>query len=284
MRQRSLWRTAALLMMVSAPAQGADVPTNLGEATAIPHVGEAGQRGYQTFTREPMHRAFAIAPGGTWSWVSGSATTELAEGEALGACRENTAQPCQIYAVDDQVVLDQTAWAASWDLHLSAEQIAQAPVGIGRGNRFPDLALTAPDGRAMSVSQLKGKPVFVHFWGSWCPPCQAEFLDLQKLYDAVGADGSVAFVLVQARESIAKSQNWMDKRGLTMPLHDSGHQGRTDTAFTLADGISVDHRRLALAYPSSYVLDADGLVVYRQAGPGERWLEYEPLLRHLTRP
>ena len=255
---------------------------NSDAQATIPHVNEAGRNGYKTFTQAPSHRAYAIAPGGAWSWVSGSATPELAESEALDACRQTTTQPCQLYAVDDQVVFDKDAWAAAWDLHLSPEQIAQAPVGIGRGNRFPDLALTTPDGRAVTLSQLKGKPVFVHFWGSWCPPCQAEFTDLQKLYDALASDDVISFVLVQARESIAKSQGWMTKRGFTMPLHDSGHQGRADRTFTLADGATVDHRRLATIYPSTYILDADGMVVFGQTGPGERWLEYEALLRHLA--
>ena len=268
----------AAWIALAVPAQGAD----LGDGTAIPQVNAAGEAGYRAFADTPAHRAFAIAPGGTWAWVSGGATVELAEADALNACRQYTEQPCHLYAVDAQVVFDETAWAASWDLHMDADDVAEAPVGTGRGNRFPDLALTTSDGRAITLSDMRGKPVFLHFWGSWCPPCQAEFADLQKLHDALASDGSVAFVLVQGRESFAKSRRWASKRGFTMPLYDSGHQGQGEKSFRLADGAPLDDRRLASVYPTTYVLDAAGLVVFHQAGPGARWEQYEKLIRHIA--
>lgn len=249
---------------------------------ALPHIGAAGQAGYLEFNAVPQHKAFAIAPGGAWSWVSGKSSTEAAEAEALSACRQSTQQPCQLYASDDQVVFDEAAWTASFDLHLSAAQVAAAPLGIRRGDRLPDLALSAPDGRAVTLEDFRGKPVFLHFWGSWCPPCQSEFVDLQKLYDALKGDNTVAFVLVQGREPIAKSKRWAAKHGFTLPLYDSGHQGRSDKAFPLSNGSLLDHRRLAPAYPSTYILDANGLVVFRQAGAGKHWEQYEKLIRHIA--
>lgn len=254
----------------------------LGDGTKIPHINEEGRAGYQAFAATPMHRAFAIAPGGAWAWVSGSATEEVAALDALNACRQYTEQTCQLYAVNDRVVFDETAWTSSWDLHMDTAGVANAPVGIGRGGRFPDLALTSPDGRPLTLSELRGRPVFLHFWGSWCPPCQTEFADLQKLYNTLKDDDVVSFVLVQGRESIAKSRRWAKKHNFTMPLYDSAHQGRADKSFRLADGTSLADRRLASAYPTTYVLDASGLVVFHQAGAGKRWEQYEKLIRHIA--
>ena len=269
---------AISVLHLSAPTMA----EGLGDGAHVPHIDDKGRAGYQAFSDQPPHRAFAIAPGGIWAWVSGSATEEVAGSDALAACRQYTQQPCHLYAVNDQVVLDETAWVASWNLRMDGAAIAEAPVGTGRGNRFPDLALTAPDGRAVTLSDLRGKPVFLHFWGSWCPPCQSEFKDLQKLYNAMADDGAVTFVLVQGREPIARSRRWTSKHNFTMPLYDSGHRGRSDKSFRMADGVSINDRRLASSYPTTYVLDANGMVVFHQAGAGERWEQYEGLLRHIT--
>ena len=269
---------AAWMLHVPVPTKAAA----LGDGNQVPHIGEEGRAGYLKFAASPSPRAFAIAPGGAWSWVSGSATKEVAELDALNACRQYTEQTCHVYAVDDQVVFDETAWTSSWGLHMDASEVAKAPVGIGRGQRFPDLALTSPAGRPVLLSDLRGSPVFLHFWGSWCPPCQTEFADLQKLYNAIKNDGVASFVLMQGRESIAKSRRWTSRHKFAMPLYDSGHQGRGDKSFRLANGTLLADRRLASAYPTTYVLDANGLVVFHQAGVGKRWEQYENLIRRLT--
>lgn len=260
------------------------IPTHavaLDGKRTIPHLNEAGHQGFQKFNAAPTHRAFAIAPGGVWAWVSDGATPDVAKAEALKACRHLTEQPCHIYAVNDQVLFDENMWQKSWVLNTRADD--DSPVGLGRGRQFPNLVLTAPDGRSMTLKGLRGKPVFLHFWGSWCPPCQTEFVDLQKLYDALVGDDAITFVLVQGRESIAKSKRWVRKNGFTMPLFDSGHQGRGDKSFHLAGGEMVADRRLASVYPSTYILDANGIVVFRQTGPEEQWEQYETLLRNLAR-
>jgi len=256
--------------------------TEVGDNAQPSHLNAAGQDGYGEFMAAPPHRAFAIAPGGAWAWVSGSTTADIAEAEALAACRKHTKQTCQLYATDEQVIFDEATWNAAWDLHFDKIQVSKARFGTGRGDRFPDLALTTPNGEVVTLSQLEGKVVFLHFWGSWCPPCQSEFEDLQELYTALEKDDRIAFVFVQGRESISKSRRWAKKRGFTMPLHDSGHQGRGDKSFHLGDGTTLSDRRLTSVYPSTYVLDANGIITFHQAGPGEQWTQYENLLRHLS--
>ncbi|MDH5187360.1 MAG: TlpA family protein disulfide reductase [Rhodospirillaceae bacterium] len=281
-KQSYLFSFAVMLVIMLANLSVPSHAASLGDGNQIPHIGDAGRADYLKFTSAPLPRAFAIAPGGVWAWVSGGDTKELTELDALNSCRQYTEQTCQLYAVDDQVVFDETQWTSSWRLHLDGNAVANAPVGIGRAQRFPDLALTSPNNRPIMLSDLRGKPVFLHFWGSWCPPCQTEFADLQKLYNAIKNDDAISFVLVQGRESIEKSQRWMEKRKFVMPLYDSGHKGRGDKSFRLANGTLLADRRLALAYPTTYILDANGLVVFHQSGAGEQWAQYENLIRHLT--
>jgi len=58
-----------------------------------------------------------------------------------------------------------------------------------RGVRAPEIDLPALAGGRVKLSTLRGHPVVVSYWNSWCPPCRTEFPELvrvQKLYDSVG--------------------------------------------------------------------------------------------------
>jgi len=46
----------------------------------------------------------------------------------------------------------------------------------------PDFTLSTPDGKKISLSDFRGKIVFLNFWASWCTPCREEMPSMQKLY------------------------------------------------------------------------------------------------------
>jgi thiol-disulfide isomerase/thioredoxin len=250
-----------------------------GNATASElRLDAAVQNDFARYLDAPLDRAFAIAPGGAWGWSSGSLVPEVAEQEALQRCRQHTEQPCHIYAVNDRIVLDPVAWASSWKLERPVDGIP-LQVGIQRGKVFPDLAFSAPDGRPLQLSEFRGKTVFLHFWGSWCPPCKAELPEIAELHDALSEEEEIVFVLLQVREPLHRSERWMGRQRISLPLHDSGHSGRKDDSFDLANGGKVDDRALAPVYPTTYVLDSLGRVVFSSRGPVENWIEFAPLIR-----
>ncbi len=49
----------------------------------------------------------------------------------------------------------------------------------------PEFTLTDQNGVAHSISDYKGKVVFLNFWATWCPPCRAEMPDIQALYESL---------------------------------------------------------------------------------------------------
>ena len=244
------------------------------------HLDASGLAGYREYLSSGDHRVFAIAPGGAWAWVSEMPDPDVAESEAIRNCSGYTEQRCTIYSIDGQVVFDPDQWAAAWGPYADSKEAAERSLGTARGARFADLALTAPDGAAVTLSDLRGKIVFLHFWGSWCAPCQFEFPELQALYDSLGDNDGVAFVLVQSREDIERSLRWAKQRHFSMPFYDSGARGPSDHAFALADGGHIEDRFLVPVFPSTYILDSHGLVLFSQHGPQESWSLYEPLLRH----
>ena len=239
-----------------------------------PQLAPANQLEFRDYLDAPDHRAFAIAPGGAWGWSAGEASAEVAEEKALADCARNTEQRCLPYAVDGRRVFDDKAWIRLWGPYASAKEAASRRVGTQRGERFPDVLLRDARGRPISPAMLAGKVVFLHFWATWCPPCRRELPELKKLQTALADRRDVAFVLVQVREPYATAQEWLRQQGLTLPLYDSGAGGDGDTEFRLSDGGRMGDRKIATRFPTSYVLDKRGLVVFSHVGPVADWLAY----------
>jgi thiol-disulfide isomerase/thioredoxin len=254
----------------------------LNDIKAIPHLDSAGQESYHEFLTFDKHRAFAIAPGGAWSWKGGEVSAESASKNALQTCQDDNGLRCVLYAVDDKVVFDTRAWSRLWGPYLNRTAATQAPVGQKRGERFFNLAFRNASGKPMTLSDLRGKVVILHFWGSWCPPCRSEMPELQQLHQALGASSNVQMVLLQVQEDFDMSHKWIRQQHLNLPLFDSGVKSKGMNMLTMSDGKEILDRDIAPAFPTTYVLDKHGIVVFSNIGPVSRWSEYLPLLRDVA--
>ena len=264
----------AWALAVAATALQAATP-----AAQPPHLEASGETAYAAYRQAAGHKAFAVAPGGTWAWRAELPTPAMARDSALADCRQHTVQGCFVYALDNEVVFDDAGWRQAWGPYLDRSQAARAASGTGRGERFPDLALTAPGGRRMQLSDLRGRVVVLHFWGSWCPPCQKEMPDLQRLYGELFKSRDITFVLLPVREPYARAQEWARQRKVRMPIYDGGPTVAQENAFRLDGGGTLADRQVARVFPTTYVLDKHGVVLFSHVGPVSRWSEYAPLLR-----
>lgn len=268
-RRRPARWLAALAGLATASAMAADPP----------QLGARGLADYGRYRASAPHRAFVIAPGGAWAWRIDEPSPAVALDAALAACRAATPQTCVPYAVDDEVVFDAAAWSGLWGPYADRAAAARAPVGVRRGERFPDLALVAPGGRAQTIAGLRGRVAVLHFWGSWCAPCRKEMPELARTRARLAGERDIAFVLIQVREPVAAARRWMAQQRLELPVFDSGSRGDTDAELRLADGTRLPDRSLARVFPSTYVIDRHGLVLFAHVGPIPRWSDYEPFLR-----
>lgn len=251
----------------------------LRDAQAVPQLGPRGVASYKEFLTSGPHRAFAVAPGGAWAWRSDLPSRDLAERAVLEDCRANTQQTCVLYAADDQVVFDAGAWLKLWGPYATAAEAGKAPAGVRRGEHFPDLIFHDAAGKQRKVSDYRGQVVVVHFWGSWCPPCRRELPDLQRLVRLMEKATDIRFVFLPVREPFETARQWAQGQKLNLPLFDGGVDGKGDHAFALADGSRLPDRQVAGKFPTTYVLDKHGLVIFAHIGDASRWTEYAPFLR-----
>jgi len=68
----------------------------------------------------------------------------------------------------------------------SASAGAQTPM---IGHRSPEIDLPTLDGSRVKLSKLRGRAVVISFWGTWCPPCRAEFPELVRAHNVHAASG-----------------------------------------------------------------------------------------------
>ena len=263
----------ALMMLPAAPALS-QLP---------PGLTTTGIEAYRAYEKAPGQRAFAIAPGGAWGWQGGADSPDLAEDQAISACRASTRQKCVLYARNEQVVFNATAWPGLWGPYANATMAAKAPGGIEPGQRMADIGFHDAQGKSASLSALKGKVVLLHFWGSWCPPCRKEMPELAGLYKRLGDRRDIVFVLLQVREPLATARRWAQSQQLDLPIADSGSRGESDTNLHLANDTLLPDREIARSFPTSYVLDKHGLVIFSHVGPVHDWPQYEAFLRDAAR-
>lgn len=84
----------------------------------------------------------------------------------------------------------------------------------------PDFTLLSSNGEEISLSDYRGKVVFLNFFTTWCTYCEAELPDFQKAYEKYGDDIEILLVDVTTQERISEKEiiEWFEEFDLTMPM------------------------------------------------------------------
>ena len=86
------------------------------------------------------------------------------------------------------------------------------------GKPAPDFVLTMTDGTKQQLSSFKGKPVWISFWASWCPPCRAENPDVQDVYNQYHESDGLVLLAPALGEAVDSVTSYMDRADLHYPV------------------------------------------------------------------
>lgn len=109
-------------------------------------------------------------------------------------------------APDTQSESDTAASAAAPDGEMPPPLPGQI-VRVLAGTELPAMTLTDPQGKTLSTADLKGTPVLLNLWATWCVPCRKEMPMLDNLADELGDDVKVLTVSQDSADDQAKSPN-----------------------------------------------------------------------------
>lgn len=120
------------------------------------------------------------------------------------------------------------------------------------GYPAPDFALIRLDtGEETTLSALRGKPIILNFWATWCGPCRAEMPALQATYERYGEN--LLVVGVDQGEERAVVEKFLNELGITFPV--------------LMDGdMTVGREYRILGLPTTFFIDSQGIIRRVHAG------------------
>jgi thiol-disulfide isomerase/thioredoxin len=107
-------------------------------------------------------------------------------------------------------------------------------------------------GPPVDLTEFRGAPLVVNFWASWCAPCVKELPELRDA--AAELEGEVAFVGIDVQDSPINAVPFIERLGIDYPL--------------AIDPRRELHQELGnFGMPTTLLVDAEGIVRYRQTGP-----------------
>lgn len=141
--------------------------------------------------------------------------------------------------------------SASW---IWFSKVPEDRIGISReqipyvGFAAPDFSLGTIHGEIVSLSTLKGQPVIINLWASWCPPCRAEMPALQNVHEEYNEQGLVILAInATNQDNLEDARKFIQGHKITLPvlLDETGE-------------ISDLYRLQSL--PTTYFVDGKGVI------------------------
>ncbi|WP_040210459.1 TlpA disulfide reductase family protein [Clostridium polynesiense] len=115
-----------------------------------------------------------------------------------------------------------------------------------------DFKLKDLSGKEVSLSDFKGKKIFLNFWASWCPPCKAEMPDMEKLYQET-KDSDLVILAVNIGEGRPTASKFIKENKLNFPV-------------LLDDTTAIALKYEVASIPTSYFIDKDGNISAKHIG------------------
>jgi thiol-disulfide isomerase/thioredoxin len=118
-----------------------------------------------------------------------------------------------------------------------------------------EIRLSDPTGRPVSLSEFRGKIVFINFWTTWCLACVIEMPSMEKLHQRF-KDKDFVMLAINLQESAARVKQFYKEYKLTFT---------TLLDITGDVGAALGIRSI----PTTYILDKNGRIIGKALGPRE---------------
>ena len=112
----------------------------------------------------------------------------------------------------------------------------------------PEISLLDTNGNEITLSELRGHPVIINFWATWCPPCRAEMPALQYAYKDYEKEG-VIFLAVNStnQDTIPAVKQFLVEYDISFPVvYDN--QGTAANTYQIS------------SLPTTYFIGKDGVI------------------------
>ena len=122
-------------------------------------------------------------------------------------------------------------------------------------NPAPDFTMIDMNGKEVKLSELRGKPVVLNFWASWCIYCVQEMPDFEEYYKLMGDE--IHFVMLNTLsdgETLSTAKKFISDKGYTFPVY-FDEEGLASYMYGASSGI-----------PRTYFIDAKGNLVAHAPG------------------
>jgi thiol-disulfide isomerase/thioredoxin len=139
-------------------------------------------------------------------------------------------------------------------LAASACASNESPARVEVGLEAPMYAARNLSGDSVSLALLRGKPVLLNVWATWCLPCKEEIPYLEQLHAKHATEGlQIVGVSIDARGDEDKINEFARDFKMTYPIWRDPDE-------------RVNARFLAIGVPSTYLIDRDGILRWKHLG------------------
>ena len=118
-----------------------------------------------------------------------------------------------------------------------------------------EIRLSDPTGRPISLSEFRGKIVFINFWTTWCLACVIEMPSMEKLHQKF-KDKNFVMVAINLQESAARVKQFYKEHKLTFTT-------LLDITGDVGAGLGIR------SIPTTFILDKNGRIIGKALGPRE---------------
>jgi len=115
------------------------------------------------------------------------------------------------------------------------------------GDQAPDFVAISPEGQVVHLSDYRGQPVWLNFWGSWCPPCRAEMPDIQAAYQELQPQG-LTLLAISLGDKPSEALNFAKLNGVTFDILLDPDRSLTSPTYPIYN------------FPTHIFIDKDGIV------------------------